>query len=137
MFKWREIYSCNIEEVDNQHKRLLEIGSNLSNLVRNKDGIDRYDEIMEHLGELKNYTIYHFNSEEELMEKYGYEGLDEHKKAHRNFIDKINEIHCKDIDEDQRGVTMEILIFIADWIENHILKDDHRYKDFLNEKGVF
>ncbi|WP_432666194.1 bacteriohemerythrin [Wukongibacter baidiensis] len=136
MFKWRENYSCNIEEIDKQHERLLEIGSDLSSLIRTRD-VDHYDEIIGLLDELKKYTIYHFKTEEDLMEKYGFDGLDEHKQVHQNFIDKVNEVGSEDIDENQKGVTMEILVFIADWIENHILKVDHMYKDFLNEKGVF
>lgn len=136
MFKWKENYSCNIEEIDKQHQRLLEIGSELSSLIRTKD-VDNYDEIIQLLDELKKYTIYHFQTEEYLMEKHGFAGLAEHKMVHQNFIDKINEVASKDIDENQKGVTMEILVFIADWIENHILKVDHMYKDFLNEKGVF
>lgn len=137
MFKWRDIYSTNIDEIDKQHKKLLEIGSELSGLIRSRDDEDHYDEIVELLDELKSYTIYHFKAEEELMEKYGYEGLDEHKKTHQNFIDKINEVDGEDIDSNQKGVTMEILVFIADWIEKHILKVDHMYKEFLNDKGVF
>jgi hemerythrin len=137
MFRWREMYSCNITEIDKQHKRLLDIGANLHALVRSKDDGDHYDEIIEFIDELKEYTVYHFKSEEELMYKYGYEGLEEHKKAHEAFINKVNEIDLGDIDEDQKKATMDILIFIADWIEKHILKVDHRYKDFLNEKGVF
>ncbi len=136
MFKWRENYSCNIEEIDKQHKKLLEIGSELSSLIRTRD-VDHYDEIIQLLDELKKYTIYHFQTEEELMEKYGYVGLADHKKVHQNFIDKIKEVDIKDIDENQKGVTMDILVFIADWIEKHILKVDHMYKDFLNEKGVY
>ncbi len=136
MFKWRDIYSTNIAEIDKQHKKLLEIGSQLSGLIRSKDDVDHYDEIVELLDELKNYTIYHFKTEEELMEKYGYEGLDEHKKTHQAFIDKINEVGSADIDNNQKGISMEILVFIADWIEKHILKVDHMYKDFFNEKGV-
>lgn len=137
MFKWRESYSCNISEIDKQHKKLLQIGSDLSALVSSKDDLDHYDEIIELINELKKYTIYHFNSEEELMKRYGFIGLEEHQKAHKAFINKISEIDISAIDEDQKRVTMEILIFIADWIEKHILKVDHMYKDFLNEKGVF
>lgn len=136
MFKWKENYSCNIEEIDRQHKRLLEIGSELSSLIRTKN-VDHYDEIIQLLDELKKYTIYHFKTEEDLMGKYGFDGLAEHKKVHQSFVDKINEVDSEDIDENQKGVTMEILVFIADWIEKHILKVDHMYKDFLNEKGVF
>lgn len=137
MFKWRNRYSCNINEIDNQHKRLLEIGSQISYIIKDKNDVDHYDEIIELLRELREYTIYHFKYEEDLMQKHGYKGLEKHKEAHEAFVNKIIEIESKDIDENQQRVTIEILTFIADWIENHILQVDHMYKNFLNEKGVF
>ncbi|SHJ86734.1 bacteriohemerythrin [Paramaledivibacter caminithermalis] len=137
MFKWKELYSCNISKIDDQHKKLFEIGYKLSDLVRSKDDLDHYDEIIELINELTKYTIYHFETEEKLMEEYGFNGLEEHKKTHKAFVDKISQINISVIDEEQKRVMMEILVFIADWIEDHILKVDHMYKDFLNEKGVF
>ncbi|SKC48550.1 bacteriohemerythrin [Maledivibacter halophilus] len=137
MFKWKDEYSCNINEIDNQHKKLLEIGLKLSNIIKDKNDLDHYDEIIEVLRELKEYTIYHFKYEEDLMHRHGYKELNGHRLTHEIFVNKIIEIENKDIDENQQKVTIEILTFIADWIENHILKVDHMYKDFLNEKGVF
>lgn len=137
MFKWKEKFSCNIEEIDKQHQKLISIGSELSQIISLKNGIDHYDEIMEILNKLKEYTVYHFTYEEALLEKYGYENLEEHKKEHKAFVNKIVEIANKDIDDNQKRVTMDILVFIADWIENHILKTDHKYKDFLNAKEIY
>ncbi|RKD21470.1 hemerythrin [Caminicella sporogenes DSM 14501] len=137
MFKWKDAFSVNVAEIDKQHKKLIEIGSKLAHILSLKDDIDHYDEIMEILENLKEYTVYHFNYEEELMKKYGFEGLKAHEREHQAFVDKIIELTTKDIDDNQKKVTMDMLIFIADWIENHILKTDHKYKDFFNEKGIF
>ncbi len=38
--------------------------------------------------------------------------------------------------KNRKKIGIELVIFIADWIENHILKSDMEYKDFLNSKGV-
>ncbi|MDK2800925.1 MAG: hemerythrin [Clostridiales bacterium] len=137
LFKWKDAFSCNIREIDEQHQKLFKLGSDLNHLISLKDEFDRYDEIVGILNELKEYTSYHFNFEEQLMEKYNFKELDEHKRAHEAFINKLNEIYSKDIDANQSKVTMDIVIFIADWIEQHILKTDQRYKTFLNEKGIF
>jgi len=137
MFKWKDSYSTDIKEIDKQHKRLLEIGSELAQIVSAKDSLDHYDEIMKVLSELKKYTIYHFNYEEAMMEKYQYGDLDKHRREHQAFVTKIVEVESKDIDENQKRVSMDILIFIADWIEKHILKTDHEYKGFFHSKGVF
>ncbi|SHI54196.1 hemerythrin [Geosporobacter subterraneus DSM 17957] len=136
LFKWKDAYSCNVEAIDQQHKKLFEIGSKLYNIVALKDGADHYDEIMDVLLELKDYTIYHFDFEEALMEKHGFPGLGAHLKEHNSFIDKIVELENEDIDEKQRKITMDIIIFVSNWIEQHILKSDMQYKDFFNSKGV-
>lgn len=136
LFKWRDTYSCNIESIDIQHKKLFEIGSRLYLILTMKDGLDHYDEIIEIVEELKEYTIYHFKCEEELMEKYNYEHLDVHKEEHEAFINKIIEIQSQDIDEKQSKISLEMIEFIANWIEGHILKTDFKYKGYLNEKGV-
>lgn len=135
--KWKENYSCNIEEIDNQHKKLFEIGDELYNLINLKDGIDRYDEIVTIVRKLKDYTIYHFQYEEKLLKEYEFEGLYENSKEHDEFVKKIIELEHKDIDQGQKQVSLDMVLFIADWIEKHILGIDMQYKDYLNEKGVY
>lgn len=137
MFKWREEYSCNIEEIDKQHKRLFELGRELYSLVVLDDGYDHYDDIMNILNELKRYAAYHFNYEEELMIKYDFPGFDEQKFTHDAFVRKIKKFEGSDLEGQQKKVLLEVLEFTANWIEKHILKSDMQYKDYLNERGVF
>ncbi|WP_026894378.1 bacteriohemerythrin [Clostridiisalibacter paucivorans] len=137
LFKWKDKYTTNVGEIDKQHRKLFEIGSRLYYIMILNDDIDHYDEIMAIVEELKNYTIYHFDYEEKLMESHGYEDLAEHKKKHTIFVNKIKEVSAKDIDEQQKGITMDIIMFIADWIEKHILGTDMKYKEFFNSNGVY
>ncbi len=136
MFQWKDSYSCKVRQIDEQHKQLFKLGEDLNKIISNKDGEDRYDEIMNVLKELKEYTIYHFKFEEELLKIYDYPQLSMHKEEHRAFIEKIMELETEDIDSEQRKVTIDILIFIANWIEKHIVKVDMQYSEFLNEKGI-
>ncbi|WP_129599585.1 bacteriohemerythrin [Anaerophilus nitritogenes] len=136
MFEWRDEYSCEVGEIDHQHRTLLQIGSKLYSILTLKDSEDRYDEIMEVLKELKNYTIYHFDYEEKLMEQYGYEDIKTHKRQHKSFVNKVIQLENQDIEEKQKKITLEMITFIADWIENHILVTDQKYKEFFHTKGV-
>jgi len=137
MFKWSEKYSVNIAELDNQHKKLFDIASNIYELASLKDGYDHYDEINNLFDELKSYAVYHFNTEEKLMEQYGFSGLDNHKIEHMFFVKKLNKIEKIDIDSNQNEALFELLNFTADWITGHILKSDMEYKPHLNEKGIY
>ena len=67
-FEWKDEYRTGIEVIDKQHKHLMEIGARIFDLANADDGYDRYDDIMEVLNELRDYTIYHFGYEEKLME---------------------------------------------------------------------
>lgn len=137
MFKWREDFSVNIKTIDDQHKELFRIGNALYDIASIKDGMDRYDEILEALYSLRDYAIYHFEHEEQMMKENDYPGYIEHKKQHDAFIAKVNTVDEGKIDKDQTKVSMDLIVFVANWIENHILKTDMEYKDYLNDKGIF
>ncbi len=135
MFEWKNEYGVEVEEIDHQHQKLLEIGSRLFDFVRERNE-DHYDDIILVLAELEDYTLMHFEYEENLLEQHGYAHLQEHKKEHASFVNKVIQLKNQDIDEVQSKVTMDMIVFIADWISKHILKTDHQYKDFFELKGV-
>lgn len=136
MFIWKESFTSQIAKFDDQHKKLFDLGNKLYFLVKNESDQDNYDEIVQTLDDLKEYTVYHFQSEESLMEQYKYPKLLSHKIEHEAFIRDLNELLDTDVDENQTKVSLEILQFIANWIENHILKSDSQYGDFLKSKGI-
>ncbi|WP_035267387.1 bacteriohemerythrin [Desulfitibacter alkalitolerans] len=136
IFKWNNKYNTGIASIDEQHQQLFLLGNQLFGVVSSGEGMDNYDKIMAVLDELKNYTAYHFKHEEELMDKFSYKDYEAHKKQHEAFVDKIIEVETKNIDDNQNKITMEIIEFIADWVQNHIVKSDHGYKDLFLEKGV-
>ena len=136
MFRWRDEFSCNVKEIDNQHKKLFEIGGRLYELVSLGNGYDHYDEIMAILTELKDYTVHHFTYEEGIMKDHGYEQYEIHKIEHDFFIKKISRLENLNIDEKQDESLMKIISFVADWISSHIMKTDMQYKGYLNSKGV-
>lgn len=135
-FKWKDDYKVDVSEIDSQHKKLFEIGGRISELMGLDDEYDHYDEIKEIFEELKDYTAYHFGYEEKLMEKYGYKDLDAHKIEHAFMVKKINKLEKKDFDEDQRGISLDLVSFVSDWITGHILNTDLQYKEFFSKAGV-
>lgn len=137
MIKWKEEFSVNVKVIDEQHKKLFEIGSRIDELVSLSDSADHYDEIMLVMEELKDYTIYHFDFEENLLGKSGYDDLQKQHFEHHFFIKKLEKIGKKDIDSDQEEAIGEIYSFLINWITEHILKSDMKYSGYLNSKGVY
>ncbi len=128
MIKWKEEYNIGIESIDNQHKKLFSIANEAYSLLRDEFCIDKYDKIVSILEELKDYTIYHFNSEEEYMTKIGYNKFFSQKIEHEYFISKFKEIDFNKIDVNQDKYILDILDFIIDWITNHIISKDKLIK---------
>jgi hemerythrin len=136
MFEWKNEYGVQIAEIDKQHKRLFNIGARINDLVYAKDEFDHYDEIMTVMNELLDYTEYHFNYEEKLMEEYQYENFETQKFEHFFLLKKIRKMLDADIDRKQGEAVLNLAAFISDWITNHILKEDMKYREFFNNKGV-
>ena len=89
--------------------------------------IDKYDEIMRILTELRNYTEMHFHDEESYMEQIHYADLDAQRRAHNAFIEKLVDINFEELeslDNNQQEYLQDVLDFLAKWLVNHILKMD-------------
>ena len=124
MVNWKEEYVIGVEQIDEQHKKLIEIADNVYELLKNEFITDKYDKIVEVIEELKNYTIFHFKSEEEYMLSIGHKKFFSHKVEHDEFIEKINSLDLSKVDESQQKYLIEILDFIIKWIDEHIMKKD-------------
>ncbi|MGB4701257.1 MAG: hemerythrin family protein [Syntrophomonadaceae bacterium] len=127
MIQWKESYRLGIEEIDNQHKKLFEIANRVYELLKNEMLVDKYDHIVSIIEELRDYAKYHFQYEEDYMEKINYRKRLSHKVIHNDFVEKMNEINLDQVDENQDQYLMNILDFVVQWIEQHILGTDKLY----------
>lgn len=124
MYEFKEEYKTGIDLIDEQHRVLFEIADKTYNLLKNKFAIDKYDKIVELIEELKNYTIFHFQAEEEYMNSINYKRMFTQKVEHDAFIKKIKDINLSKIDENQDEYIISILQFLNDWLTGHILSND-------------
>ena len=124
MLKWKDDYAIGIDEIDQQHKILFEIAGQAYDLLTNDFYTDKYDKILEIIEELKNYTIFHFKSEEEYMLSIKYKRFLSQKIEHDEFIEKFNSIDFKSIDFGQDKYIISILEYLTDWVSSHILEKD-------------
>lgn len=132
--KWCEDYSVGVNEIDEQHKKLYELISDCSEVSFDKSPEELHDEIVRVLVKLNLYTIFHFETEERLLEANGYEELESHKREHAKFVEKLEGLH-PDKEEIKSEETLgEIVKFLEVWIENHILKSDFKYKELMADR---
>ena len=127
MIEWRDEFLLGIEKIDEQHKQLFQIATDIFALLKNQLITDKFDEILRLISELKEYTIFHFTSEEEYMKSIGYRKFFSHKVEHDDFVEKINNVDLNKIDLDHEQYLLEILDFVVNWISEHILETDKAY----------
>jgi hemerythrin len=129
MIQWSEEYRLGLKDIDEQHKNLFAVANRAYELLKNELRLDKYDQILEILDELRDYTATHFSQEEQYMASIGYPKLLSHKVQHSDFIEKISNVDLNSVDADQDKYLFDLLDFFADWLMNHILKTDRMYTE--------
>ena len=124
--EFSEEYKTGIPLIDSEHKQLLSIIDQANRLARSEDVEEKYEDILRVLNQLKEYTIEHFQDEEEYMESIGYEGLDAQKRAHQSFVDKIENLSLDDLKNKPKEYLQSLLEFLLGWLVNHILHSDKK-----------
>lgn len=122
--EFAEEYMIGVESIDHEHKTLFDIIRRADGLVKSMSEEDGYDEVIQILEELKDYTKTHFANEEEYMLSINYEGYEVQKRAHDAFITRLNEISIDDIDDDPQRYMHSLIEFLIGWLINHILQVD-------------
>jgi hemerythrin-like metal-binding protein len=85
--------------------------------------------------DLLSYALYHFETEEELMQEYAYEAGPEeeaarHLEQHRTFSARVVAVR----DAIKAGNLIppsELLSFLNDWLVNHIMNTDKKLGQFI------
>lgn len=124
MYKFKDEFRTGIESIDEEHKKLFEIADRAYETLMDEFIPDKYDYIVEILGELKDYAEFHFKNEEEYMMSIRYKKFISHKAEHVEFMDKIAGYDLSEVDENQKQVILELLDFLNDWLVHHIMEND-------------
>lgn len=124
MYEFKEEFLTGIEQIDREHRRLFEIANELYELKCEEFIPDKYDNIRHILEELRDYTLTHFEHEEEYMKSIGYKKMFTQLSQHNALRETINNWDLDAIDEDQDEAIEEMLRLITDWLVNHILHED-------------
>jgi len=132
LFSWTPKMSVGIAEIDKEHQGLFGIMNRLHEAMLSGQGKEALRQVLIELGQ---YTKDHFGREEALLRSHGYPFLADHLKLHEAFRKKITEIDAQ-AKAGTVALSVSTLEFLRDWLSQHILGIDMKYKDFLTSKGV-
>lgn len=129
---WQEAFATGVDEIDEQHQILVHTLNEANARLADTSSIEMLDSITR---DLLSYALYHFETEERLMEESAYpsersEDADLHLQQHRAFSAKVVAIR-EEIKAGRRIPRDELLTFLNHWLINHILNTDKRLGAYL------
>lgn len=130
--EWTDEMSVGSMELDNQHKHMVEIMNEVYNAFIRGDHREVIGPILD---KLSQYVVYHFAMEEVYFELFDFCDKETHIAEHNRFrqviVDFYNEYKAYNA-----NLTIEILNFLKDWFNDHVLGSDRKYIDCLARNGV-
>jgi hemerythrin len=133
-YEWTERLSVGISSIDRQHKTLIGYINTLAEAVQSNNNTSQIV-IGVVLGNLVSYTKMHFIYEEMLFDRYGYREEKEHKRLHKKLTAQVDEYYTR-FKRGDSGFSADLLEFLMEWLNHHIMIEDVAYSDFLTKQGV-
>ncbi|QYZ65959.1 MAG: hemerythrin [Gammaproteobacteria bacterium (ex Lamellibrachia satsuma)] len=130
--EWSDSLSVGIEEIDEQHKILVDLINRMHQAIHERHGSDAVKGI---LAELADYTRIHFAVEESLMRILNYPGYEEHKEIHEELLGHVVELIQK-VESGKTAIGFELLHFLKTWLTKHIMEEDMQYTGFFLAAGA-
>lgn len=130
--EWEASMATGIAAIDKQHKYLIDTLQSASQTPLTDDDVDLLNKVTK---DLLGYAITHFETEEALMQHYGYaearpEEARVHIAQHREFSRQVVTVH-EQLREGQKVSRIEVLRFLNHWLRDHILGVDQLLGKYL------
>lgn len=123
---WDLSFRIGFENIDLQHKHLFSIANEL---LAGDETDNTAAKVKTTLQKLKEYIETHFADEEDVMRKFNYPLLQEHKNVHINIVDDVKKIINSSADDLRTKNQLDI--YLSAWIKDHILIEDIRFSEWL------
>lgn len=130
--EWNEGLSVGVEKFNNEHKQLIKFINRLNQALKIGGASKEMEEI---LTGLVKYTVIHFTHEEDYMKIYDYPDYQAHKKQHDELTGQVTDF-AERLKSGKASFSIELLNFLRDWLVNHIMGSDMKYREFFIQKGV-
>lgn len=117
ILEWSDILETGLADVDSQHRCLVDTLNELGRLHYQGATDEEFRSVLERL---RNYTVDHFQTEAELMQRYPVdpERKRAHLRMHQNFVDHLNK--ADELVGADPVVVDHLLSFVVKWLVHHV-----------------
>ena len=134
--EWSDALLTGVAEIDAQHRFLVDTLIAADAAPVGEGGGRQAEKITR---DLLAYAIYHFETEEALLRRSGYDraepaDADLHRQQHRGFSQRVVELRAE-VRDSERSAQEALVSFLKDWLINHILTSDRRLGQFIVAQG--
>lgn len=130
---WKESFSVQVKELDDDHKALVSAINTLHQALMENNVREAQKRTVDHM---ISYASNHFAAEEKYMVQFAFPGYEKHKAEHEQFIAKTLDLQGR-MDKAGLVLSLEILGFLKDWLQDHMLVVDKEYAAHFNKCGLF
>lgn len=132
LLHWRPNMSLGVEDIDDDHKALIEVLNRLHYQIVAGDEPRQIESVFD---ELADYCGRHFVREEASMEQGGYPAAAAHAKMHRELAERLqgyrDQYHA-----DAKGFDHHAFYdFVSEWLLVHVLDEDMKLAPYLRPRA--
>ena len=130
--KWSDDFSVGVDELDNDHKKLVELINELHDAVEAGKGHNALGKILDGL---IFYVSYHLSHEEGLFLRAQYPDIEAHKQEHALLTTRAKDVYEKFYAAPSETLPQEVLELLKSWLYEHILGSDKKFGVFMQNSG--
>ena len=125
IFPWNDNFAIGIDEIDAQHRRLVELINLLVSHLAYQSDVPTLNSVFE---QLRDYAAVHFETEERYWRRAfdGDEWERAHRQSHAGFVDKLRDLKAEEARQPLETVIEHIAFYLTHWLALHILESDRR-----------
>lgn len=130
--EWNESFVLGIEEIDEQHKMIVEHFRMLSDAIHDV----REQEVLADMAKfLIEYARFHFATEERYMKQFAYPDMTEQISEHEQFSRDAIDLQSKLSDgANSHMLAVELTGKLFRWVFQHIRDHDRKMAQYIKEK---
>lgn len=129
--EWSPEYSVGHLTLDQQHKSIIQLIGMIHDMAEGQDS--EYQQLKQVLLYMMEYSQTHLEYEEKLLKQYNFPEFDDHAARHNLFVRKFVELSAE-AEKDPHLRLAELSSFLVEWWDDHILKEDMKFREFLADK---